>query len=104
MEFFLKGYRARNQQMNALYDTFCKMCRVLTIVKDSHESGHLKTNDECLRLIDAIDIFQKFSNRRAEGVCYLNLGSLMPTSDIDEYHFAQGYINLAISKVTDNCV
>jgi hypothetical protein len=47
--------------------------------------------------MEAIEVFKKFKNKRAVGICYQNLGCLVAKLNRDDYSRALNYIWTAIS-------
>ena len=53
------------------------MAKILAVSSDFNN-----TFQGCLNLIEAIDVFTKFGNKRAVGICYLNLGCVTAQLDL----------------------
>jgi hypothetical protein len=75
------------------------MAKILAVSSDIDSKED--TYQGCFNLIEAIDVFTKFGNQRAVGICYQNLGCLTAKLDRDEYVRALGYIDTAIKIQRD---
>ena len=71
------------------------MAKILAVSQDftSKEDTYLN----CLHIMEAIEVFQKFKNKRAVGICYQNLGCLVAKLNREDYSSALNYIWTAIS-------
>ena len=59
--------------MNQLYLSFSQMAKILAVSQDfSNKADHMNS----LAINEAIDVFEKFQNKRAVGICYHNRGCL----------------------------
>ena len=60
--------------MNQLYMSFSQMAKILAVSQDFTNSNELFQN--YFSIIEAKEVFDKFKNQRAVGICYQNLGCL----------------------------
>lgn len=80
--------------MNQLYFSFSQMAKILAVSQDFTSNDD--TYQSCLNIMDAIEVFQQFKNKRAVGICYHNLGCLTAKLSKEEYKSALNYVWAAI--------
>lgn len=74
IEHLLKGFKERNKEMNQLYLSFSQMAKILAVSQDFTNKADTHMNS--LSINEAIEVFEKFENKRAVGICYHNRGCL----------------------------
>lgn len=80
--------------MNNLFLSFSQMAKILAVSQDLDSTQDSYQNS--LNIIEAIDVFHQFGNKRAKGVCYQNLGCLTAKLDRNDYTRARSQIIKAI--------